>query len=113
MVSLRLIFGGSAFSRSALTQEQVADFFNLDRRLGRRDVNDMMRLLVTVARHVLSQKSSKQEQNGFLRLLARSKNAETPTNRSEEEERRLPFYEAYVLMLSRGRGFVQANYRNV
>lgn len=100
VVSLRLIFAGPAAWRAAMTQEQVADFFNLDRRLGRRDVNDMMDSLVRRSARPLA-KTLEAGAEYLLRLLKEKR--PSLSNRPGAQDGRLPFYEAYVLMLSRGR----------
>jgi hypothetical protein len=100
VVSLRLIFASSTFSRTVLTQDEVADFFNLERRLGRRDVNDMMRSLVSRSARPLA-KILEAGAEHLLRLL-KQKRADT-SNLLNGQDRHLPFYETYVLMLSRGR----------
>jgi hypothetical protein len=100
VVSLRLIFAGSHSARTSFTQEQVADFFNLERRLGRRDVNDMMESLVRRSARPLAKNLEAGAQH-LLRLLKQKRTR--MSSHSDERGGRLPFYEAYVLMLSRGR----------
>ena len=90
----------------ACHQEQVADFFNLERRLGRLNVNDMMGLLVRGSLRPLA-KTLDAGARHLLYLLKqkRNKRAGTPASSESqtEQDERVPFYEAYVLMLSRGR----------
>lgn len=106
VVSLRLIFADPASSRADFTQERVADFFNLKRKLGNLNVNDMMGLLVRSSLRPLA-KTLDAGAKHLLRLLQeKRKKRSTTSNRTEEptdQDERLPFYEAYVLMLSRGR----------
>lgn len=100
VVSLRLLFAGSVSSHTAFTQEQVADFFNLERRLGRRDVNDIMGSLVRRSARPLA-KTLEAGARHLLHLLKQK--PMRISNHSLEQDGRLPLYEAYVLMLSRGR----------
>jgi hypothetical protein len=99
VVSLRLLFAGTMLSRATFTQEQVANFFDLDQRLGRRDVNDMMEALVRSSARPLT----KALQAGAEHLLSLFKQRRSRlSNAIDEQGGRLPYYEAYVLMLSRG-----------
>lgn len=100
VVSLRLLFAGGMHSRSTFTQEQVANFFNLDQRLGRRDVNDMMEALIRSSTRPLT----KTLEAGAERLLTLFRERKTrDLDEADRRNPRPPYYEAYVLMLSRGR----------
>lgn len=100
VVSLRLIFSLPEGERPLVDEVDLATFFDLHGRLGRRDVNDMMGSLVgrsarPAARTLLAGAS-------HLLSLLRTRGKRVPS-RLDEQEGRLPFYEAYVLMLWRGR----------
>lgn len=100
VVSLRLIFSLPQDSRPILSQAELSSFFDLQQRLGRWDVNDMMGTLVSRSARpatVILESGARQ-----LLALMRKKRKRVPT-RYADEEGRLPFYEAYVLMLWRGR----------
>jgi hypothetical protein len=100
VVSLRLIFSLPQSARPILNQTDVSSFFDLQQRLGRWDVNDMMGALVSRSVRpvtLLLQKGAEQ----LLALMREKEKKISP--RYVAEEGRLPFYEAYVLMLWRGR----------
>jgi hypothetical protein len=100
VVSLRLLFSVPEGSRSAVTQEDVANFFDLGQRLGRRDVNDMMAMMIRKSGRPLA----RTVRHGAEQLLTLMKNRQKKlSTRYDLEVGRLPLYEAYVLMLWRGR----------
>jgi hypothetical protein len=100
VVSLRLIFALPDGSRPLLNPEDVASFFDLEQRLGQRDVNDMMGLLVRRS----ARPAARYLQAGAERLLVLLRQRRKRISpRYRVEPNRLPFYEAYVLMLWRGR----------
>ncbi|WP_150293305.1 hypothetical protein [Sphingobium estronivorans] len=100
VVSLRLIFSLPPEARPYLSQTEVSSFFDLQQRLGRWDVNDMMSALVRRS----SRPSTLLLQKGAETLLSlmRERGKKIPY-RYESDDNRLPYYEAYVLMLWRGR----------
>lgn len=100
VVSLRLIFSLPEAIRPQLNQAEVSSFFDLHQRLGRWDVNDMIGALIQRS----ARSSTTLLQKGAERLLAlmRKKRKKVPP-RYGGEEGRFPYYEAYVLMLWRGR----------
>lgn len=100
VVSLRLIFSLPNDSRPTLNQTELSSFFDLQQRLGRWDVNDMMGNLVSRS----ARPATAILESGARKLLGlmRKKRKRVPT-RYDDNEGRLPFYEAYVLMLWRGR----------
>jgi hypothetical protein len=100
VVSLRLIFSLPDENRSILNQEEVANFFDLGQRLGRRDVNDLMSLLVRRSARPLARNLRAGAERLLTLLRKRRKRI---SQRYDEESDRLPLYEAYVLMLWRGR----------
>lgn len=100
VVSLRLIFSLPHAVRPTLSQSEVSSFFDLQQRLGRWDVNDMMGALVKRSARPAAELLNKGA--GQLLALMRKKRKKVPA-RYTEAEARLPFYEAYVLMLWRGR----------
>jgi hypothetical protein len=100
VVSLRLIFSLPQPVRPALNQVGVASFFDLQQRLGQWDVNDMMGALVgRSARPAAGLLRKGAEQ--LLSLMRKKKKKISP--RYDADGDRLPYYEAYVLMLWRGR----------
>ena len=100
VVSLRLIFSMPDGERPLLGEDEVASFFNLRERLGRRDVNDMMGALARRSTRPAAQYLRRGASHLLSLLHAQGKRVPTKYN---EREGRLPFYEAYVLMLWRGR----------
>lgn len=100
VVSLRLIFSLPEGERPLLDAADVASFFDLQERLGRRDVNDMMGALVRRSARPAAQHLRAGASRLLFLLEARGKRVPSRLN---EAEGRLPFYEAYVLMLWRGR----------
>ncbi|MCT2401839.1 hypothetical protein [Novosphingobium mangrovi (ex Huang et al. 2023)] len=100
VVSLRLIFSLPQAARPTLSQSEISSFFDLQQRLGRWDVNDMMGALVSRS----ARPATVLLRQGAERLLAllREKKKKIPL-RYDAEEGRLPYYEAYILMLWRGR----------
>lgn len=100
VVSLRLLFALPTDSRPVLNQDGVRSFFDLEQRLGRRDVNDMMGLLVRRSGRPAAQILHA----GAERLLGLlKKQRKRVSQRYHDEPDRLPFYEAYILMLWQGR----------
>lgn len=100
VVSLRLIFSLPLSARPKLSRDKVSSFFDLQRRLGRKDVNDLMQALVKRS----SQLPAAILQEGAEKLLClmRERDKKIP-RRYDEGEGRLPYYEAYVLMLWGGK----------
>ena len=100
VVSLRLIFSLPQAARPTLSQTEISSFFDLQQRLGRWDVNDMMGVLVSRSTRSVTVLL----RQGAERLLAllREKKKKIPL-RYDTGEDRLPYYEAYILMLWRGR----------
>lgn len=100
VVSLRLIFSLPQAARPTLSQTEISSFFDLQQRLGRWDVNDMMGALVSRS----ARPTAVLLRQGAERLLAllREKKKKIP-QRYNAEEGKLPYYEAYILMLWRGR----------
>lgn len=95
VVSLRLLFSLPAVKRNALPPEDLASFFQLDQRLGQRDVNDMISIMLKRSGRPLA----KQIRAAAERLsLALSKSSRRIAKRYEPTSERLPFYEAYVLL---------------
>ncbi len=100
VVSLRLIFALPEDGRPILNQEEISSFFDLGQRLGGRDVNDMMALIVKRS----ARPAAKLLHAGAVRLLGLLKARGMATSRRyRDEPDYLPYYEAYVLMLWRGR----------
>lgn len=100
VVSLRLIFTLPDAARPVLNQKEVSSFFDLQQRLGRWDVNDMMGALISRSARPAALLLKKGAEN--LLALMRRKRKKLPP-RYRDEAGRLPLYEAYVLMLWRGR----------
>lgn len=100
VVSLRLIFSLPQAARPTLSQAEITSFFDLQQRLGRWDVNDMMAALVNRS----ARPATELLRQGAERLLdlMRERKKKIP-QRYDVEEGRLPYYEAYILMLWRGR----------
>lgn len=100
VVSLRLIFSLPQTARPTLSQAEITSFFDLQQRLGRWDVNDMMAALVNRS----ARPATEILRQGAERLLdlMRERKKKIP-QRYDVEEGRLPYYEAYILMLWRGR----------
>jgi hypothetical protein len=83
-----------------LTSEEVARFFDLEQRLGRRDVNDIIAaMLKRSARPLAAQVRTAAE----TLLAALRKNRSRAATRYDGVNHKLPFYEAYVLLHWRGR----------
>lgn len=100
VVSLRLIFSLPPSARPTLNQSEISSFFDIEQRLGRWDVNDMIGVLVARSQRPVTQLL----QQGAQRLLALMREKRKKVSpRYDENEERLPYYEAYLLMLWRGR----------
>lgn len=100
VVSLRLIFSLPQDLRPTLNQTELSSFFDLQQRLGKWDVNDMMGNLVARSARPATAILEKGARQLLAQMRERRKKVST---RYDDREGRLPFYEAYVLMLWRGR----------
>lgn len=98
VVSLRLLFSLPPERRADVAAEKVASFFNLDRRLGNLDVDDMMGLLIKRS----SGPFAKQVKSAAERLLRAIRRA-SPKAARKYQYGRLPLYQAYILLHWRGR----------
>jgi hypothetical protein len=96
VVSLRLLFALPENERPTVPQEALSDFFDLDRKLGRRDVNDMMSFLVRRSARKTA-KILKMGAERLYRLLANKQKQDSISLSTDAE--RLPYYEAYILMM--------------
>lgn len=100
VVSLRLIFSMPESARPKLNQAELSSFFDLQQRLGRWDVNDMLGTLVRRSARPTAQLLVKGAEHLLALLRTKSKRL---SGRYADTEGRLPYYEAYVLMLWQGR----------
>jgi hypothetical protein len=99
VASLRLLFSVSEEARNEHGQKPLAEFFPLDSRFGRRDVNDMMSVIARrstspLAKHVIRESETLRETLIKSSRRQRSRYARTET---------LPLYETYILLLWQGR----------
>nr|WP_265517936.1 hypothetical protein [Nitratireductor luteus] len=100
VVSLRLLFSLPDDLRQVHTPDDVSGFFDLNQRLGTRDVNDMMWQLVRRSHRPLA---------GQVRLAAERlyhairKTDPKSARKFDVKAGRLPYYEAYLLLHWRGR----------
>jgi hypothetical protein len=98
VVSLRLLFTTPSSRSPSVTREDVADFFQLEQRLGRNDVNDMFALLVKRSGRPRAKLLATAAEK-LASLTANRRRGRTKTSPAG----RLPFYEAYVLLHWQGR----------
>ena len=100
VVSLRLYFSVSEDARDKGVPSEIGDFFALDSRLGRRTVNDMMAAIAQRSASPVAQRLV--EAATALKDLL-SKRSKRLMARYEAKPLSLPLYEAYVLLLWRGK----------
>lgn len=100
VVSLRLLFSLPEEMRHIDGQSDTASFFDLNERLGSRDVNEMMSQLVRRSHRPLAA----QVKIAAERLLQAVRNVDPKAARKfDQKTERLPYYEAYILLHWRGR----------
>lgn len=99
VASLRLLFSVSEDARNEHGQKPLAEFFPLEARFGRRDVNDMMMVVAKRSTGSLAKRVVQESQKLREILIGRSKKQLARFSRAEA----LPLYETYVLLLWQGR----------
>ncbi|MER8638797.1 hypothetical protein [Mesorhizobium sp. M1365] len=100
VVSLRLLFSLPKDQRTLTSQEEISRFFDLDQRLGSRDVNEMMGQLVSRSHRPLAA----QVKSAAEHLLRAVRKIDPRSARKFDiKGGRLPYYEAYLLLHWRGR----------
>ncbi len=95
VASLRTYFSLPVDKRPQVGRRQIAKFFDLERRLGKQDVNDTIGLMI---------RRSSSPERGLFQEAAEKLREELWTrklpykNKYPEDSDRLPFYEAYLLL---------------
>jgi len=99
VVSLRLFFSISRERRASVSVENVGEFFDLDQRLGGRDVNDMISSMIRRSTRPVAREIHKAA-NRLLASLRKSRGK--VARRYDRAAKRLPYYETYILLHWRG-----------
>lgn len=95
VVSLRLLFAVPENKRPKMHPNKVSNFFNLDQRLGTRDVNDIMNTLVKRS----TGPTAKKLKDAAIELLSSIKtHCPKFAEQFDLETGRLPYYQAYLLL---------------